>query len=286
MKVRTVVIMLVCVAGMFLLFACADSDQHQAASNQTGLPASLDQYYPPKSPEPVWFLSMLGMAQPLTASIADALENDFENSQKDFEALRKAYIKISTMVPEWTERFPIGPLDQFGEAIASKDIGRIMAQADSLDVVCHSCHVQNMVLAQQKYRWPNFMDIGLTDPVTDQDVNWKILMRMMETAYTGIGADLAQGQPEQARAQFEAFYARFNAVSVACMSCHDSGRNYYVSTDVTDMIDQIGTELGQPNIDVEKVNGLLQGIGMESCVKCHMVHVPSAYGKEMMAASH
>jgi cytochrome c556 len=285
MKLHVVVIALVGAVVMLAVFACTSPDKEVVSSNST-LPASLDQYYPPKSPEPVWFLSMLGMAQPLTASMADVFENDFDNAQKGFEAFKKVYVDISKMVPEWTERFPIGPIDKLGEAIASKDIGRIMAEAGNLDAVCHNCHIQNMVPVQQKYRWPDFLQIGLTDPITNQDVNWKMLMMMMETAFTGIGSDLAQGQPDQARAQFQAFSARFNAISVACMTCHDTGRKYYVSSDVTEMIDQVGSELNQPTIDVEKVNALLQGIGMESCVKCHMVHVPASYGKQAMAASH
>jgi len=283
MKLHAVVVALVCVAGIFLILACSGTEK-EVMHSYPSLPASLDQYYPPQSPEPVWFLAMLGMAQPFSASVADAVETDFENSLKDFEAFKQAYLDNSKKVPEWTERFPTEPIDRFGEAISSKDISRIMAEADSVGMVCHDCHVQNMVLAQQKYRWPNFDEIGLTDPITEQDVTWTNLMRMMESSYTAIGIDLTQGQSDQARNQFQAFNARFNAVSVACMTCHETGRYYFVSNDITDMINQIGTELDRPTIDVEKVNGLLQNVGMESCIKCHMVHVPSAYGKQLLSS--
>jgi len=284
MKSHIKVLALACAAGVLVFFACT-APQNEAATDHATLPASLGQYYPPQKPIPEYLFAMFGLAEPFTGTISDALEGDFDNAQTNFEAFKKVYLENSKMVSEWTPLYPIKPIDLFGGAVASKDIGAIMAAADSVDLVCQNCHLANMVPVHQKYRWPNFFDIGLTDPVTQKDINWTMLMKMMETSFTGIGYDASQGQIEQARTQYKAFTDRFNELSVACMSCHETGRYYFVSKDITDLIDQIGTELNQKTVKADKIHGLIQTIGMESCTKCHLVHVPAAF-TQMTASAH
>ncbi len=76
------------------------------------------------------------------------------------------------------------------------------------------------------------------------------------------------------------------AVKETCAECHDTERKYYIDTEIESMIDSIGTVLQNPSVDAGKVQALGQGIGQESCFKCHLVHLPAAMARaNMMMAS-
>jgi hypothetical protein len=152
---------------------------------------------------------------------------------------------------------------------------------ESVGAVCHSCHQAHMPRVQQKYRWGNFGDIALTDPLSKQDVSFAQLMLMIQTNFEGITNDLAQGQDAEAAQQLAGFQARFQEMSEACGKCHDSERLYYISADITELISGLQTELARPTVDPTAVGELLLTIGQESCSKCHLVHIPAAYSQQL-----
>lgn len=283
MKSSVVVVGALCLAGALVLLISAgvDGSSQQEASVKVTEPASLANFYPPKSHAPTYLLSMLRLSQPLSSMVCDLLENDVENARLNFETFKKAYIENSEMVPEWKSMYPLEPVEQLGAAITSGDMSKIMPATDAVGAVCHTCHVTNMVPVQLKYRWENFGDIVMTDPLSEQDVSYARLMLMLETNFQGIGNNAAQGQNENALRQLAGFNARFQAMSESCMICHDSERHYYVSKDITDKISALEAELSKPQIDMGAVGGLLKFIGNESCAKCHLVHIPAAYGQQL-----
>jgi cytochrome c556 len=282
MKSRVVIIGLICVAVVFLVLIDAYAGDKGEMAGTQALPVALDQFYPPQSPAPAYLLAMLDMSKLLSATACDLLENDLENALLNFESFKKAYIEMSDMIPEWKEKYPIAPVEKMGAAISSGDPSQFMPIMESVGAVCHSCHVNFMAPVQLKYRWENFRDIALTDPLSGRDVSYAELMLMMETNFDGIGNDLSQGQAAQALKQFDGFQARFQAMSDACMTCHNSERLYYVSADVTKKISDLKVELGESQVDMGAVAGLLQAIGQESCTGCHLVHVPAAYGQQAL----
>jgi len=284
MNWRLVVIGLVCLAGAFLIFITSDvesSDQHEILKADA-LPASLDQFYPPNTPAPMYQISMIVMANQFTGIVGDVMENDMENAIGTFEAFKKSYIEVAEMVPEWKELYPMEPIEKLGNSISTKDPSQIMPAVEAIGGICHSCHLAYMVPTQHKYRWDNFGDLVLTDPLSGQEVSFAGLMLMMETNFTSIQNDLMQSQNENALKQFAGFNARFEAVSEACMICHDTERLYFVSDDITELISNLQTELSNPQINIDAVGGLIQAIGQESCSKCHLVHIPAAYGQQNM----
>lgn len=97
----------------------------------------------------------------------------------------------------------------------------------------------------------------------------------MAAAAEGIGIDLQQGQVENAKLQFQAFNARFQTFKETCQECHSTERTYYVDDETQAMINKLGEELDKPDINMEKVGRLTQGIGMGSCMPCHHVHTPA-----------
>jgi hypothetical protein len=247
------------------------------------LPASLDNLFPPKTEQPVYLFRMLGMSKPFTGIVVDLFENDIENVSANFEKFRTQYLEVSKLVPEWESYFPLEPVDELGTALKTGDQEKVMAAVQQVSKVCSDCHIPNMPRVQHKYHWGNFNAITVTDPLTKQEVIFQQLMLFIEANFTGIEVDVEQDQIENAQRQFQGFRARFQAMGETCMNCHDTERHYYVDESVMAMIDKLGQALSASPVDPNIVGKLSLGIGMESCFKCHLVHVPAAAAQLQMA---
>ena len=67
-------------------------------------------------------------------------------------------------------------------------------------------------------------------------------------------------------------------MNATCSSCHVSAPKYYVSADVQAMISAMGQEINTGNLSAAR--RIQQGIGMESCYRCHVLHMPAQFAKE------
>lgn len=137
-----------------------------------------------------------------------------------------------------------------------------------------------MAKTQQKYYWPNFDEITLTDPVSGQSVPYRQFMFFLASSFEGIGIDLKEGQMENAAKHHADFDKRQQALKENCAACHDTDRKYFVDESVQTMINRLGDALASGSPDANNVSNLCQGIGMESCYKCHAVHMPSALAND------
>jgi hypothetical protein len=81
------------------------------------------------------------------------------------------------------------------------------------------------------------------------------------------------------RKHVQALASRYKALTEICAICHDSEPKYFVSDDVRGMVEAIQAALDDTPVNKARIGELVQQIGMESCFKCHLVHVPSAYSK-------
>jgi hypothetical protein len=259
-------------------FAASGASEDVASPIGT-LPVSLDNYYPPKAQGPAYLMAMHELATPFSGFVSDMMEGDMANAQANFEKFQLEYIKVSKMVPEWAEFFPLAPVDEAAAAITSGDQGKIMAALERIGKDCHGCHIISMPMAQHKYHWGDFTAITATDPLSNQSVPFAIFMQMLDADMTGIDNDLSQGQLEAAVAHAKGLAARFGALKETCDGCHDTAREYFVDDDVMGMIAKLELALAQEKADPQAVGQLVEGIGMESCYKCHLVHIPAAYSK-------
>ena len=115
------------------------------------LPASLDQFFPPAAPAPVYLFEMFALAGPFEGIMVDLQEGDIPGVQANFEAFKAQYEKMSGMVPEWTDHFPMEPVEALGQALANGDPAQVGPAMGGVGGVCGSCHMLDMVKAQQKY---------------------------------------------------------------------------------------------------------------------------------------
>lgn len=275
----------IAVAWTFIIIAVmalAVGNDASSTSSKTisALPASLDNFYPPQSDAPLYYIAMMDLTTPFSGIVVDLFENDLENARSNFDRFKLKYIEVSKMVPEWQSEYALAPVEELAAAMETGDPAKIMPAFAKVDRVCHTCHMKTMAPVQFKYRWGDFGAISLTDPLTNEDIIFSRLMQLVATNLTGIGIDTEQEQQTNAMKQLEAFRLRFETLKESCEACHDSERKYFVDESVTSLFDDLKLRLSAETVEAGAVGGLLQSIGQESCAKCHLVHAPSALANE------
>ena len=251
-----------------------------ALNDYASPPSSLDGLYPPQKKEPVYLFKMFELGTFFSGIIADLFENDLQNAKNNFEKFKTKYIEAAKLVPEWEKDYPIDPLDELKMALENGSKGKVMAGIEKVGETCHQCHVSNMAKVQQKYHWGDFGEIKIKDPLTNEEVSFAQLKQGLNVNFVGIGLDVEQGQKENARKQLHDFNERFQALKNTCQNCHKKEEmKHYVDQRVFSLIKNMELELNRSAHDPKVIASLTQKVGMESCFKCHLVHIPSAFAK-------
>jgi cytochrome c556 len=243
------------------------------------LPASLDQLYPPHAEGPMYLFAMHDLNVSLASMVGDLFEDDMDNAMQNFGEFKVAYERARDLVPEWQSRYPQESLTSLETALKGGSRDQVMGAIAQVDLVCHSCHVEYMPAVQFRYHWTDFGAISVTDPLTGQETGFRQFKLMVNMDLVGIGNDLAQGQLDQARQHAAGLASRFEVLSGLCEACHDSKPKYYVSEDIQAQLDTLRLVLDDAAADPAAVGALAQHIGVESCSKCHLVHIPGAYSQ-------
>ncbi len=241
------------------------------------LPVSLESFYPPKAEQPLYLFNMLAMDNFFLGIVVDVMEGDLPGARTNFEEFKSRYDETLKMVPEWKEYYPLAPVKKLGTELAEGDSGKVMAAFGEVGRLCHECHLSTMVQVQQKYRWGDFGGISVNDPLSKELTDYSTFKKYLSTSMAGISVNLRQGQTENARMQFVGFKERFRALKTSCLDCHDQEPRYFVDDSVESLLDELGQALNKQTVDPGAVRKLIQGIGRESCSKCHLVHVPAAF---------
>ena len=253
-------------------------------------PSSLDQYFPPQAPAPLYMIEMFNLAGPFEGIGVDLQEGDMSNVEANFQAFQSEYIKVSKMVPEWTDKFPSDPVAALGKAIDGGDPAKIGQAMGAVGQVCSDCHLVNQVKVEQKYHWPDFASVTIDNPVTGQAaVEFGDYMVALGGAFSGMSTDLKEGQLDNARNNFQAFDALFGKLATdGCKQCHSNPvtheeipRKYFTDSDSLALVNQLGTALNASTPDPTAITNLTQAIGNGICVNCHLVHLPAQTTKDI-----
>ncbi len=243
-------------------------------------PSSLDSLYPPQSKQPVYLIEMFDLAHRFTGILVDLLEEDLSNVWSSYERFKEEYVKISKLVPAWEAKYPLGPVEELGKALQAGEKGAVMSAYEKVGSICHACHVESMAAVKYKYHWKDFRPIKIEDPLTNEEVDFIQLMRMLDVNFTGMTHDLEQDQKEKAEENSRAFLVRFQALGETCQECHGTSRRmYYVDDSILQTITSLNRALASFEPDQKEITKHIMAIGMESCFNCHLVHIPAPYAK-------
>jgi hypothetical protein len=224
---------------------------------------------------------MIELAHSFSGTLSDFLENDLENARANFNKFKARYGELSGLIPEWKDKYPQGPVEELDAALRTGDQGKLIAAFEKVGGVCSGCHISTMAKVQYKYGWSDFSAVRAKDPLTGEEIDLHRLMIYLDTCFTGISADIAEAQEENARRNYQGFRARFDTMAGTCEDCHGPNeRKYYVDNSILTMIEELGKTISESAVEKEKVEKLVMGIGMESCHKCHLVHIPAAFAQK------
>ena len=243
-------------------------------------PSSLDQYFPPKSPAPVYLIEMFSLAGPMESIGADLQKPDIAAAKTHFQAFKAEYDKVSKMVPEWTDRFPAAPVTALSSAIDSGDPSKIGPALGAIGQVCSDCHLIFQIKTQQKYHWANFDNIMVTDPISKKALKYGDYMVALAGTFSGLSGGSAQS--------FQPFTAQYEAFAGSCKQCHtdpatgkEIPRKYFVDADSMALIAQLGKAVSASPPDAAAIGSLSGAIGNEICFKCHLIHFQAQNAKDI-----
>lgn len=285
-KILKILFYILCSSG-FLIFglhgynsiSANDKDKHGIYEIKLP-PKSLDQYY---QKEPSDFLmAMFGLVGTMGAMETHLKDGNMDKAKGSFSAFKAQYLKVSKMVPEWSDHFPSEPMESLEKALDSRDYGKIDPAIQGVGKICAECHQEHLPEVWYKYHWKDFAEIKIPDPVTNKMSGFIEYMFGLHHSYSEVNTYLSE---EKASGKFnkttEALYdleKRVEALNVGCKECHgkEDKRKYYTSPDIVDLLSTARYELQKTQPNLEEVNKKLIGVGMGSCYKCHLVHIPAA----------
>lgn len=95
---------------------------------------------------------------------------------------------------------------------------------------------------------------------------------------TYLSEEKAEGKFDKTKAALNNFQKMVEGLNEGCKECHgkDDKRKYYTSSDVLNLLSKVADELNETQPDIENVSKTLNRAGIESCYKCHLVHIPAA----------
>jgi cytochrome c556 len=250
-----------------------------------GLPASLDALYPPQAEQPEYLMRMVGLNGHLVGIGIDLEQQDLEHAAVSYASFKAAYLELAGLVPEWRDRFPEAPVEALDAALTAGDPAQVGPAFGAVGAVCGSCHHETMAAVAYRYHWPDANTITTVDPVSGARVGHAEFMHQLDHSLTGITHDLAQGQLDAARGHYQDFRRRFEALAGTCEDCHGTEeRHYFTDAASVARVEAIGAALGEQPPDPAAVNGAVMEVGVATCHRCHLVHVPAAFAKS--AARH
>jgi hypothetical protein len=302
MKVRSpktilvTLFLLLCLPG-FIIFGLHGNNSTSANDKQEhGVykiklpPKSLDQYYQ-KQPSD-FLMAMFGVLGPMGAMETHLKDGNMDKAKENFAAFKTEYYKLSKMVPEWEKHFPSEPMDNLEKALDSRDYGKIDPAIQGVGKTCADCHQEHRPEVWYKYQWKDFETIKIPDPVSGKSLGFEEYMFGLHHSFaetsTYLSEEKAGGKFDRTIAALSNLQKRVEGLNEGCKECHgkEDKRKYFTSSDVIDLLSMAGNELKKTQPNMDKVAKGVQGAGMESCYKCHLVHIPAAnihraWGKEV-----
>jgi cytochrome c556 len=271
MLVTSLVIIVILGAGVWLL-----SNNNEKNENE-GLPSSIDQYY--QSQPPVYLISMFELGAAMMGIGVNVQQGDMANAKKSYDDFSKKFKDSSDMVPEWKKFYDQGTVEKIGASLDSGNVPGVFENIGKVGEACVKCHKEKMSQIWNKFNWNDFSKLTLKTPNPEEPLLPfpAAKIKYLAAGFDGIGVNIKNNNQKGAKESFGLFKTMFDNMNSTCSSCHASAPKYYVSSDIRAMIDMMGEKINSGNLS--EAEGLRMGIGMESCYRCHVLHMPSQFAR-------
>ncbi len=270
------VVIVIFIGGAGLLLASNNNSE----PGKEGLPASLDKYYTnTQSQPPEYLIKMFELGDSFMGISAKIQQGDIADAKKSFFAFSQNYKNSADMVPEWKTYYNMDAVEKIGTSLDAGNIPAVFEAVGEVGATCSRCHTENMPPVWNRYNWKDFGKMTMDTPnPAEPRLPWAAAkMKYLVVGFDGIGVNIKNGNQSGAQQSFGLFSTMFDSMNTTCASCHPSSPRYYVSADVRAMINKMGEKINAGNL--REAEGIRQGIGMESCYRCHVLHMPAQFAR-------
>ena len=240
-------------------------------------PESLKKYYPPQSEKFEFLNNMHTMSTAFYAVQLNINDGNWEKATQWAKKLVETYQKTADMVPEWKKYFDFKKADAYLRAVESKNVDNVIKAAQELGKTCAKCHQDNEIAVKIYYRFPNFSEIKIEDPVEFMEYELEDFMVKLTRSLQALNVYLSQNQPDKVQEHGMNFVERARAVKEMCSKCHTDKRDVEAITgkDYDQALNTLEELLNAEKPDFNKIKQITAKVTL-TCYTCHNVHyIPS-----------
>ena len=236
-------------------------------------PESLKKFYPPASEKFEFLNNMHTMSTAFYAVQLNINDGKWEKAIEWAEKLVETYKKTAEMVPEWEKYFNFKKAEDYLSAVKSKDLDKIIKTSQDLGKSCSKCHQDNEIAVKIYYRFPNFSNIKIEDPVDFTEYNLEDFMLKLTRSLQALNIYLSQNQYDKIQEHGLNFVERTRAVKEMCSKCHTDKKDIEAITgrEYDDTLNTLENLLNSEKLNYKEIRVLTEKITF-TCYTCHNVH--------------
>ena len=247
-------------------------------------PESLRNYYPPKSEKFEFINNMHTMSTSFYGVQLNINDDNWDKAIYWAEKLVETYKKTAKMVPEKKKYFDFKKAETYLNAVRSKDVDKVVKAAEELGKTCAKCHQDNEIAVKIYYRFPDFSNLKVEDPVDFTEYRFEKFMEKLAHSLQALNVYLTQNQPDKVQEHGMNFVERARAVKETCSKCHTNKRDVEAITgkDYDELLNKLENILSSEKPNLKEVAKLTQRVGL-TCYTCHNVHYIPAKIKSFLS---
>jgi len=228
-------------------------------------PEELAKWYKPENKRQVWLHNMFKLRREMQAiSLYSDLKHD-QNLKKWSKDFREHYLKISTMVPSWSNKLNIEALNNLKLAVESNEYETVSKSLNVLKESCNSCHNDYRAITAAKYRAPDFNNIILKDRSTFSEHMLKLNKNV-----NAIKIASSDGFKEVSIKSVNELEAAMYDLGATCLNCHKQSKQIYPDESIKLSLTDLKNTLKSGTL---KQQGRTLGtLAVQACANCHSIH--------------
>ncbi|MDF1562730.1 MAG: hypothetical protein P1V51_06785 [Deltaproteobacteria bacterium] len=238
-------------------------------------PAGLAQFYPPKNKKKVYALEMIELGRAL-GSFSASVSTRSPSWSKAGQDFNRKYHQVAGMIPEWKAYFPAVDLPDAGSVKTDADWAALEKVVAGAEQTCTQCHVTEMFKVQALYHWPRFSEVSVVAESGD-DISFHTTMVELSNNLAVLPQLAKQGDWDKAAEAKKSLGQQFGLLEQSCEHCHSTAREYFVDKTVKGRVLKMGGLLRKENKNPSAYTKLSDEIYAESCIPCHVLHMPAAF---------
>ena len=234
-------------------------------------PASLAQWYKPHNKRQVWLHTMFRLRREMLA-IEEYADTNPELMKKWIHKLEADYLKISDMVPEWSNMLDTGLIAELKHKADTEQLASVKKYLRKIQKTCNNCHYEYKPLVTALYRSPDYNHITVTDN-HGKSLSFNKSMRELPKSINRIQIALADEQPQIALQNSMQLEQQLKHLASACQQCHQDNPSYIQSVlghQTTERLLKLTSSIKDNK--VAQSQKLLGEIGVTVCARCHSTH--------------